>query len=92
MFQQKKVDLLLGLDFAEQSMKGLITHVVLVAGDSDYCPAVEFAKGQSVCVWLFHGPKGSPATGKCTYSEDLWRFCDERYEIDQAFIERVKRI
>jgi len=59
-FIQKKIDLLLGLDFAEQSSKGHITHLALVAGDSDYCPAVEFAKKESVCVWLFHGPTVSP--------------------------------
>lgn len=90
-FQQKRVDLLLGLDFAEQSTKGQITHVALVAGDSDFCPAVEFAKREGVCVWLFHGPKVSPATGECTYAKDLWRCSDERCEIDQAFIDKVKR-
>lgn len=90
-FQQKQVDLLLGLDFAEQSMKGHITHVALVAGDRDYCPAVDFAKAQSVCVWLFHGPKVSPATGECTYAVALWKCCDERHEIDQQFIDKTKR-
>lgn len=90
-FQQKRVDLLLGLDFAEQSMKGHITHVALVAGDGDYCPAVEFAKAQSVCVWLFNGPKVSPATGECTYAGDLWICCDERHEINQQFIDKTKR-
>ena len=91
-FQQKKVDLLLGLDFAIQSSKGLITHLALVAGDGDLCPGVEFAKAQSVCVWLFHGPKVSPTTRECTYSEPLWECCDERYEIGQAFIKKTKRI
>jgi uncharacterized LabA/DUF88 family protein len=90
-FQQKKVDLLLGLDFAEQSTKGLITHLALIAGDSDLCPAVEFAKAQSVCVWLFHGPRISPANGECTFAEPLWSCCDERYEIDQAFVDKTKR-
>jgi len=91
-FQQKRVDLLLGLDFAEQSTKHQITHVALVAGDSDFCPAVEFAKKESVCIWLFHGPKTSPVSGECTYAEDLWQCSDERCEIDQAFIDRVKRV
>jgi len=90
-FQQKKVDLLLGLDVAQQSLKGHITHVALVAGDGDYCPAVEFAKSQSVCVWLFHGPNASPTTKKGTYAMDLWSSCDERTEIDQEFIDKTKR-
>jgi len=90
-FIQKKIDLLLGLDFAEQSTKGHITHLALIAGDGDYCPAVDFAKKESVCVWLFHGPKISPANKECTYSEELWKSCDERFEIDLAFISRVNR-
>ena len=90
-FIQKKIDLLLGLDFAEQSTKGHITHLALIAGDSDYCPAVEFAKKESVCVWLFHGPTVSQITKESTYAEELWKCCDERYEIDLAFINRVKR-
>lgn len=91
-FQQKRTDLLLGLDFAEQSTKRQISHVGLVAGDSDFCPAVEFAKRESICVWLFHGPKVSPETAECTYAEALWQCADERCEIDQAFIDKVKRI
>ena len=90
-FIQKKVDLVLGLDFAEQSAKGHITHLALIAGDSDYCSAVEFAKRESVSVWLFHGPTLSPVTKDCTYALELWKCADERYEIDQAFINKVKR-
>lgn len=90
-FQQKRVDLLLGLDFAEQSTKRQITHVALVAGDSDFCPAIEFAKREGICVWLFHGPRVSPANRENTYSIDLWQCADERYEIDQSFIDKVKR-
>lgn len=83
-FTQKRVDLLLGLDLAEQSTKRQITHLALVTGDSDLCPAVEFAKREGVCVWLFHGPRN-------TFARDLWRCCDERFEIDQPFIDRVRR-
>lgn len=90
-FMQKKVDLLLGLDFAELSTKGHITHLALIAGDSDYCPAVEFAKRESVCVWLFHGPAFSPITRESTYAQELWTLADERHQIDQAFINKVKR-
>lgn len=90
-FQQKRVDLLLGLDFAEQSTKHQVNHVALVAGDSDFCPAIEFAKREGVCTWLFHGPKVSPANGDCTFARDLWQHADERYEIDQTFIDRVKK-
>lgn len=52
-FQQKRVDLMLGLDFALLAGKNQISHAVLFAGDSDLIPAVEVAKQEGVCVWLF---------------------------------------
>lgn len=91
-YQQKRVDLLLGLDFAELSSKGQVSYIALVAGDSDFHPAVEHAKKEGVCVWLFHGPKVSPDNGERTYSEELWQCADERCEIDQAFIDKIKRL
>lgn len=90
-YQQKKIDLLLGLDFAELSAKGQVGYIALVAGDSDFLPAIEYAKKEGVCVWLFHGPKVSPDNGESTYSQELWQCADERCEIDQAFITRIKR-
>ncbi|MEW6142499.1 MAG: NYN domain-containing protein [Chloroflexota bacterium] len=90
-FQQKRIDLMLGLDLAEQSTKHLITHLALVAGDSDFCPAIEFAKRESVLAFLFHGPRISPANSSCTFAQDLFACADERCEIDQTFIDIVKR-
>lgn len=55
-FQQKLIDLLLGLDFALLSGKHQITHAALVAGDSDFIPAIEIAKQEGIVVSLFHGP------------------------------------
>ena len=43
-FQQKRTDLQLGLDFALLSGRHQITHAALVAGDSDFIPAVEVAR------------------------------------------------
>lgn len=83
-FQQKRVDLLLGLDFALLSGKGQISHIALVAGDSDYIPAVQAAKHESVSIWLFHGPQPS-------YHRDLWQEVDERHELDAEFMARCGR-
>jgi uncharacterized LabA/DUF88 family protein len=90
-YQQKRVDLLLGLDFADLSAKGQVSYIALVAGDSDFHPAVEHAKQEGVCVWLFHGPKVSPDNYESTYSEELWQCADERCEINQVFIDKIKR-
>jgi len=90
-FQQKRVDLLLGLDFALLSGKRQITHVAVVSGDSDLLPAFKVAKEEGISVWLFHGPRKSKKDGSSTYAYELWQEADERYEIDLAFMKRVQR-
>ena len=78
-FIQKRVDLLLGLDLGYLVSAGKIEEVAIVAGDSDFIPAIEFAKREGVVVWLIHGPFG-------TYHQDLWLAADERKEITQSAI------
>ena len=87
-FQQKRVDMMLGLDLASLAFERQITHAAVVAGDSDFLPAVNFAKDRGVVVWLFHGSRRSRQTG---YSNELWTAVDNRYEIKRDFMERVER-
>lgn len=63
------------------SGKNQITHAALLAGDSDFLPAVEAAKREGVLVHLYHGP---------TPHKDLWDQCDERTLIDQTLIDTVR--
>ncbi len=81
-FEQKRVDILLGVDMVLHAVKQAIQEVVLVAGDSDFIPAIEVAKNEGALIRLFHGE--SPHT-------DLWRLADERTRIDQAFVDSVAR-
>ena len=90
MFQQKRVDLMLGLDFALLSSKRQITHAVLIAGDSDFIPAVEVAKQEGIAVWLFHGP-GRSGDSRSTYAEELWFAADVRFELTREFLLRCAR-
>lgn len=83
-FHQKRVDLLLGLDIALLSARQRITHMALLAGDADLHPAIKVAKQEGISFWLFHGPRG-------TYSRELWQEADERMELDNAFIDAVRR-
>jgi uncharacterized LabA/DUF88 family protein len=83
-FQQKKVDLLLGLDIAEECSKRLMSHLALIAGDADLVPAVEFASHKGVQTWLIHGPRNM-----C--SDTLWSTADGRIEIDANFVKKVAR-
>ena len=85
-FQQKRVDLLLGLDFALLSGKKQITHAAVVSGDSDLIPAVEAAQLEGVSTWLFHGPRRS---GNSAYASELWMAADKRFEMDQEFMDSV---
>ena len=90
-FQQKRIDLQLGLDFAILSGKRQITHAALVAGDSDFIPAVEIAKQEGVVVSLFHGPTKERREDS-NYAQELWAAADERIELTQEIMESVKLI
>ncbi|MDI9371028.1 MAG: NYN domain-containing protein [Synergistaceae bacterium] len=79
MFDQKGVDLRMGLDFVFASLKQRIDYAALVTGDSDLCPAVEAAKNEGIITRLVHGPFG-------TYHNQLWGIVDERREITPAVL------
>ena len=83
-FQQKRVDLMIGLDIAGLAMKNQITHAAVLSGDSDLLPAIEAARGEGVLVWLMHGTRD-------TYAGELWNAADERLSIDRAFMEGIAR-
>lgn len=91
-FQQKRTDLMLGLDLALLSGKGQLNHIVCVAGDSDLLPAFEVAKEEGLVVWLMHGPRHSRTDGTCTFAQELWQSADERIEIDLAFMQAIQKI
>ncbi len=78
--EQKRVDILLGVDLVMLSMKKLITHVCILAGDSDFIPAIAVAKYEGVVINLFHGPD-------C--HEDLRQIADSRIEVNEAFMKAI---
>ena len=82
-FQQKRVDTMLGVDMALLAAKHVIQEVILVAGDSDFVPAVAAAKSEGVLTRLVHGRN---------YHAGLWREADERVRLTQEFIDSVLRV
>jgi uncharacterized LabA/DUF88 family protein len=90
-FQQKMVDLQLGLDVALLAGKQQIGHAAIFSGDSDLIPAVEVAKREGVCVWLIHGPSRVKTSGMPTYSLELWDAVDERIELTPDFMSAITR-
>ena len=81
-YQQKRVDIQMGVDITHLSSKGYIRQAILVTGDSDLIPAVTVAKSEGVVVTLFYGDN-------C--HSDLLREVDERFRIDHALIGGVAR-
>ena len=79
-YEQKRVDILLGVDMVQLAAKQAIQEAVLLAGDSDFIPAVSAAKSEGVLIRLFHGEKPH---------SDLWQEVDERTRIDKAFVDSV---
>jgi uncharacterized LabA/DUF88 family protein len=50
--KQKRVDMKIGLDVAWLASKGIVERIVLVTGDSDFVPALKFARREGVQVVL----------------------------------------
>jgi uncharacterized LabA/DUF88 family protein len=60
--QQKGVDMRIGLDIASLTLKKLVDVIVLVTGDSDFVPAMKFARREGAQLFLVplgHGIKQS---------------------------------
>ena len=83
-FQQKQVDILLGVDLVLLSTTKQISNAALLMGDSDFLPAVKVAKEQGVLITLWHSAKHPP-------HNELWQECDERKVIDKTLIDRILR-
>ena len=47
---QKGVDILIALDIASLSLKKEIEKIVLISGDTDFIPALQFAKNEGLIV------------------------------------------
>jgi uncharacterized LabA/DUF88 family protein len=62
--------------------KHQISDAAILAGDSDFLPAIDAAKPEGVVIHLFHGERPH---------NDLVARSDERTRIDQAFIDSILR-
>jgi len=58
--QQKGVDMRIGLDIASLTLKNQVDVIVLITGDSDFIPALKFARREGKQIFLYtlaHGIK-----------------------------------
>jgi uncharacterized LabA/DUF88 family protein len=87
-FQQKRVDCMLGVDMALLAGKSKITNVGIFTGDSDLIPAIEAAKREGVLVTLWHGSLQSDDTRP---SRELFEIADERKELTKQILAKILR-
>ncbi|MFH1225560.1 MAG: NYN domain-containing protein [Candidatus Diapherotrites archaeon] len=82
--RQKGIDMALGIDMTSLSAGNKIHKAVLVAGDSDFLPAILFAKQAGVLVTLYYDPE--------TYVHDsLYEACDDRVKLTKELLKKFKR-
>ncbi len=69
MRRQKGVDILLALDLVRLAERGALGHALLLAGDSDFAPAVELARDAGVLVTIITPERSRPAARLCELAD-----------------------
>jgi uncharacterized LabA/DUF88 family protein len=88
-FLQKQVDVMLGIDLIRLAATQQISKAILLAGDSDFIPAVDEARHLGVQVSLWHGPLQGAQHGSSVH-RDLWLACDERHVLTQSLLDAAQ--
>ncbi len=78
-YQQKGVDVLLATHMLSMAASRYITHLILLAPDGDYVPAIRAVKAMGVVVHLAHGQRPQA-------SSELIKTADERIELTSNFL------
>lgn len=93
-FEQKRLDVLLTCDLVKHSAAGHIQHAILVAGDSDFIPAVSSAKESGVTLTLWCGPENTVHKDLMTCSDEVHSFTWKtlpRHQIKSVVDNSVKK-
>ena len=81
-FKQKMVDVLMSLDIVDRCLNNQIQHAILIAGDSDFVPAIKKAKDYGAIIHLYyHHPLSK--------QNELLKEIDELHPITQEFIDKI---
>lgn len=87
-FRQKRVDMMLGVDITRIATSRQADVIILVAGDSDFVPAVLVAREEGALVYLWHG---SNNTLEPRSFDELRQVCDQAQEVTRVVLEQCKR-
>jgi len=82
-FKQKMIDVLMSLDIADISFEKHVDHIIIVAGDSDFVPAIKKAKEYGVIVHLFYH--------RNSVHHQILDEVDERHEINEEIIKTCRK-
>lgn len=74
-YEQKRVDVLLSVDMVRHAAAGHIQHVIVLAGDSDFIPAIEATKESGATVTLWYAEEN-------TVHKDLLDLADIVYQMN----------
>lgn len=77
-FKQKMIDVLMSLDIATMAYEKQVSNIIIIAGDSDFVPAIRKAKSYGAIVHLYHHPS--------SVHNELLDEVDEIHEIDEGLI------
>lgn len=83
-YQQKRVDILLGCDLVLLAAKQRIAKAILITGDSDFIPAIQIAKNEGVEIELVYDATHEPHS-------NLTLVADERKVLSQDDIDAIKK-
>ncbi len=81
-FKQKMIDVLMSLDITNMSYENQIQHAVLIAGDSDFIPAIKKARDYGIIVHLYYHPS--------SVHNEVLDEVDELHEINEELINNCK--
>jgi len=81
-FKQKMVDVLMSLDITSMAYENQIQHVILIAGDSDFVPAIKKAKDYGSIIHLYYHPS--------SVHNEILDEIDELHKIDEVFLNKCK--
>lgn len=82
-FRQKMVDVLMSIDIIKKSIVGKIKHIVVIAGDADFVPAIKTAKDYDIIVHLFYHPS--------SVHNELLDEIDELHIISKELIDNCRK-
>lgn len=80
-FKQKMVDVLMSLDIVSMCFDSQIQHAIIIAGDSDFIPAIKKAKKHGAIIHLFYHPN--------SVHDNILDEVDELHEIDENLINKI---